>query len=264
MMRQYLSLTRGNYMVGMVYRFGFLFTIIGNVVYLGVAYYLWRSIYSGQETLRGLTFNETFIYVALGSAVFILLKTYADWFLGYEIREGIIATHLTKPLDFQLYSLFSSLGGMLMNLTAITLPTVLILWLVFKVQITPGLGLLLFPISVFLAFLISFCFDYFVGLLAFYTESTWGLSTTKEIIIMVFSGALVPLQFFPHAMQNILLVLPFQTMYHTPLMMVTRPDQGLDVFGPMLLIQLVWVVVLFILTRLFYSQAIKILRISGG
>ena len=264
MIRQYLALTRGNFMVGVVYRFGFLFTIIGNIVYLGVAYYLWRSIYAGQEVLRGLTFNETYIYVALGSTVFILMKTYADWYIGYEIREGIVAIYLTKPLDFQLYALFSSLGGMLMNLTAITLPTVLILWLVFKVQITLGLGLLLFPISILLAFLISFCFDYFVGLMAFYTESTWGLSTTKEIIIMVLSGALVPLQFFPQAVQGILLALPFQTMYHTPLMMITRPDQGWGVFGPMLLIQIAWVVALFILTRLFYNQAIKVLRISGG
>ena len=118
MIRKYLALTRANYMVGMVYRFGFLFTIIGNIVYLGVAYYLWRSIYAYSNVIRGLTFNETFLYVALGSTVFILLKTYTDWYIGYEIREGIIATYLTKPLDFQLYALFASLGGLLMNLTA--------------------------------------------------------------------------------------------------------------------------------------------------
>lgn len=263
-MRRYLALTRGNYMVGLVYRFGFIFTLLGNFVYMGVAYYLWRSIYRHSETLRGLTFNEAFMYVALGSAVFVLLKTYADWYLAYEIREGIIATYLTKPLDFQLYTLFASLGGLLMNLTAVTLPTLLMLFFVFKVQFTLGLGLLLFPFSLFLAFLISFCFDYFVGLLAFYTESGWGLSTTKEIIITVLSGALIPLQFFPDNLQKVVLLLPFQAIYHTPLMMVTRPNQGWETFGPMLLVQLAWVAALFVLTRLFYHQAIKVLRISGG
>ena len=263
-MRSYLPIARATYMIGMVYRFGFLFTIVGNLVYLGVAYYLWKSIYSYSDTIRGLTFNETFIYVALGSAIFILLKTYADWYIHYEIREGIIANYLTKPMDFQIYNLFANFGSLLMNLTAITIPTALVMIFVFKVKISFGIGLFLFPISLLLAFLISFSIDYFIGLIGFYSESVWGFSTTKEILVTVFSGALIPLQFFPDAIQKVLYWLPFQAIYHTPLMMVTRPDQGLKVFLPMILIQVAWAILLFILARLFYNQAIKVLRIAGG
>jgi ABC-2 type transport system permease protein len=263
-MRSYLPIARATYMVGIVYRFGFFFTIFGNIVYLGVAYYLWKSIYRYSDTIRGLTFNETFIYVALGSAIFVLLKTYADWFIHYEIREGIIANYLTKPLDFQIYNLFANLGSLLMNLTAVTLPTALVMIFVFKVKIGLGIGLFLFPISLLLAFLISFSIDYCIGLLGFYSESVWGFSTTKEIIVTVFSGALIPLQFFPEAIQRVLFWLPFQAIYHTPLMMITRPGQGLDVFLPMISVQIFWAVALFVLTRMFYNQAIKVLRIAGG
>jgi len=251
-------------MVGMIYRYGFLFTILGNIVYLGVAFYLWRSIYQNVRTLHGLTFDQTYLYVALGSAVFILLKTYADWMISYDIREGMIAVYLTKPLDYQFYALFTSLGAALMNLTAITVPTVLLLTLVFKVHITPGPGLVVFPISLILAFLISFNFDYLVGLMAFYNESVWGLTITKEVILTVLSGALIPLQFFPDAIQKILLVLPFQAIYYTPLMMVTQPDQNLVIFLQMLAVQFLWVIATFVITRLVYTQAIKVLRVSGG
>ena len=202
--------------------------------------------------------------MGLGSAIFILLKTYADWFIHYEIREGIIANYLTKPMDFQIYNLFANFGSLLMNLTAVTLPTALIMAFVFKVKVTFGIGLFLFPISLLLAFLISFSIDYFIGLIGFYSESVWGFSTTKEIIVTVFSGALIPLQFFPDAIQKVLFWLPFQAIYHTPLMMVTRPDQGWEVFLPMLLVQLAWAILLFFLARLFYNQAIKVLRIAGG
>ena len=263
-MRSYLPIARATYMIGLVYRFGFLFTIVGNLIYLGVAYYLWTSIYRYSDTIRGMTFNETFIYVALGSAIFILLKTYADWYIHYEIREGMIANYLTKPMDFQIYNLFANLGSLLMNLTAITLPTVLVMIFVFKVKIAFGIGLFLFPISLLLAFLISFSIDYFVGLIGFYSESVWGFSTTKEIFVTVFSGAMIPLQFFPDAIQQVLYWLPFQAIYHTPLMMITRPDQGWVVFGPMLLVQAFWAIVMFILARLFYNQAVKVLRIAGG
>lgn len=263
-MRAYIPIARGTYMVGIVYRFGFLFTILGNIVYLGVAYYLWKSIYRYSDVIRGLSFNETFLYVGLGSAIFILLKTYADWYIHYEIREGVIANYLTKPLDFQIYNLFANLGSLLMNLTAITIPTVLMLGFVFRVKVASGPGLFLFPVSLFLAFLISFSIDYAIGLMGFYSESVWGLSMTKEIIVTVFSGALIPLQFFPEAIQKVLFWLPFQAIYHTPIMMLTRPDQGLDVFLPMIAIQLVWAVILFLAARLFYNQAIKVLRIAGG
>jgi ABC-2 type transport system permease protein len=263
-LRSYIAILRGSYMVGMIYRYGFLFTILGNIVYLGVAFYLWRSIYQNVQTLHGLTFDQTYLYVALGSAIFILLKTYADWLISFEIREGTISVYLTKPVDYQLYTLFISIGAGLMNLTAITVPTILLLTMVFKVHITPGPGLVVFPISLVLAFLISFNFDYLVGLMAFYNESVWGLTITKEVFLTVLSGALIPLQFFPPAIQRILLILPFQAIYYTPLMMATEPDRDLTVFLQMLAVQLLWVIVTFIITRLVYDQAIKVLRVSGG
>jgi ABC-type uncharacterized transport system permease subunit len=47
-------------------------------------------------------------------------------------------------------------------------------------------------------------------------------------------------------------------------MMVTKPDSGLTTFIPMLAVQAFWTIALIVLTRLFYNQAIKVLRISGG
>ncbi len=263
-MRRYLAVMRGTIMVGMMYRFGFLLAIIGNLLYIGIVYFLWRSIYQGRDTLRGLTLNETLIYVALGSTIFFLLKTYADWIIHNEIREGIIASYLIKPMDFQLYALFAVIGSTVMNFAAITIPTLLFMIFGLKITFTSGAGLLLFPLSFVFALVISFCIDFFVGLMGFYSESVWGISSVKEIILTVLSGALVPLQFFPEAIRNILLWLPFQAVFHTPLMMVTKPELGLDTFLPMLAVQAFWAIALFILTRMFYNQAIKVLRISGG
>jgi ABC-type uncharacterized transport system permease subunit len=46
--------------------------------------------------------------------------------------------------------------------------------------------------------------------------------------------------------------------------MVTKPDSGLGTFLPMLTVQAFWAITLIVLSRLFYNQAIKVLRISGG
>jgi ABC-2 type transport system permease protein len=263
-MRAYLAFLRGSIMVGVIYRLGFLFIVLGNVVYMIVAYFLWRSIYAGNASIHGLTFDQAFLYVALGSSVFVLLKTFADWGMSYEIRDGTISVYLTKPIDYQLYTLFTSLGSVLTSLVLVSVPTVLLLVFVFRIHIAVGAGFLFFPVSLMLAFIISFNFDYAVGLMAFYTESIWGLSTTKEIIVSLLSGVLLPLQFFPEAIQRVLQWLPFQAIYYTPLMMVTKPGQGWEVYLAMLGVQAAWAAVTYVLSRLFYNQAVKVLRVAGG
>jgi ABC-2 type transport system permease protein len=262
-MRGYLAYLRGAMMVGVVYRAGFLFIVIGNVLYMIIAYFLWRSIYGTHAELHGLTFDQAILYVALGSTVFILLKTYADFGMAGDIRSGAIAVFLTKPVDYQFFTLFVNLGFMSTSMFSVTIPTVILL-ILFRISIPIGWGLLFFPLSLALAFVISFHFDYIIGLMSFYTEAIWGISTTKEIIIAVLSGALLPLQFFPDAVQRILMWLPFQAIYFTPLMMVAKPDQGAEVFLRMIAVQAFWLAVTFILTRLVFTQAIKVLRVAGG
>jgi ABC-2 type transport system permease protein len=263
-MRGYLAFLRGAIMVGVVYRLGFLFTILGNIIYMVIAYFLWRSIYGGREILNGLTFDQALLYVALGSTIFILLKTYTDWGMAQEIRDGTISVYLTKPIDYQLYNLFTTIGFASTSIVTVTLPTVIMLLFVFRIHFDIGSGYLFFPVSLLLAFIINFNMDYAVGLTAFYTESIWGISTTKEIIVSVLSGALLPLQFFPAGIQQILMVLPFQAMFFTPLMMVTKPDQEPVVFLQMLAVQGLWAAVTYVTSRLLYNQAIKVLRVAGG
>lgn len=263
-MRTYLAVLRGTLMAEMAYRASFIFVFLGNLLYLCVAYFLWRSIYQNTETIHGLSFNDTFIYVGLGSTIFVMLKTYADWQIAHDIGDGSISIYLSKPVDYELYSLSTSLGSALMTLIVISIPALIMMVLIFKVTFTLGPGLLLFPVSLALAFVIGFCFDYITGLMSFYTESIWGISTSKEILISILAGALVPLQFFPDNIQNILRVLPFQAIYFTPLMMVTRPNQDWGTLFSALGVQAFWVVILFIVTRLFYNQAIKVLRVAGG
>jgi len=261
--RSYLAVVRGSTMMGMVYRFGFLAATVGNVVYLGVAYYLWKSVYGDATTIRGLTFDQTFLYVALGSTLFIVLKTYVDWNLYSEIREGIVAIYLVRPIDFQLYMLASCTGFFLLSVATLVVPTILLMVFVFQVSIPLSAPLALLPFSLVFAFVLTFCFDYGVGLSGFYTESIWGISTVKDTLVLVLSGALIPLQFFPDTIRDILRWLPFQAVYYTPLSLVTLPDEGwqhVTRFG----VQVGWMVVLLAATRVLYGRAVKVLRIAGG
>jgi ABC-2 type transport system permease protein len=263
-MRAYLALTWAVYKVWNAYRFSAVFTLAANLLYMVVIYFLWRSIYGGAGTLRGMSFNQAFVYLTLAGSIFNMLKTWTDWSISRDILNGRIVIDLIRPLDYQLQMLFSTVGSVLFNLAVIGVPSVALLVLAFGAQITPGIGLLFFPAALVFAFLLSFLLDYIVGLTSFYTESLWGISMTKEIIVSVFSGALVPLQFFPELAQALLRLLPFQAIYHIPLSMVVTPDLGAGAYLSLLGTQLFWVAALFAFSRLFYARASRVLFINGG
>ena len=231
---------------------------------MGIAYFLWQSIYQGREILKGLTFNQTFLYITVASSLIVLLKNWADWEISYQITEGSIIMSLVKPIKFQWLIMSQSAGFSLVNLVSISIPSILFLIFVFRIPINIGLGFLFFPLAIVFSFLLNNTFDYIIGLTSFYTESIWGISSTKEIIITFLSGSLIPLQFFPETLQNILRFLPFQAMYYLPLMMLIEPDQEISNYLAMLGIQIFWVLVVFLIARLFYKRAIKVLRVSGG
>jgi ABC-2 type transport system permease protein len=251
-------------MAGLAYRSGFFFTIANNLIYMGIAFYLWQSIYGSREIIQGMTFNQTFLYLSLASSIFVLFQTWSDWEIGYQINDGSIITWMIKPLNYQFSIMASALGFVLTNFLTITIPTIIFLVFVFKVTFAVGPGLIFFPIALIFSFLLTTTIDYIVGITCFYTESIWGISITKDVIITFLSGSLIPLPFFPENIRKILEFLPFQAIYHIPLNMVIEPNQPTSEYLTMIGIQLVWVIILFVISRQYYKKAVKKLRIAGG
>jgi ABC-2 type transport system permease protein len=241
-----------------------LFTLITNVVYIIVIYYLWKSIYANSLSLNGMSFEQTFLYLALASSVFVLFKTFTDWAMSEDIVSGAIRSDLIRPADYQGMVFARAAGQMLTQALLITLPTALLLLLVFRVRLPLGINLPFFLLSIALAYVLSFLLDYMVGLTGFYTQSLWGISTTKEILVLTLSGSLIPLPFFPEGMREVLELLPFQAIYNTPVSMIANPALGVPDYLNMIGVQLIWVLVLLAASRLFFAQASKVLTINGG
>ena len=115
---------------------------------MSIAYFLWQSIYQGREILKGLTFNQTFLYITVASSLIVLLKNWADWEISYQITEGSIIMSLVKPINFQWLIMSQSAGFSLVNLVSISIPSILFFIFVFRIPINTGLGFLFFPLSI--------------------------------------------------------------------------------------------------------------------
>ena len=264
-MTVYLGLFRNAVLERLAYRFHFFFMAISNCFIIVLTWFLWKAIYQNSHgKLNGMNFGHTFMYLALASSIFILFQNYTDWFMARDILSGNIVIDIIRPVDFQLRTLVRSLGGLFWNFVWVTLPTLIILLFVVRSEITFGLNVVYFLITLSLSYLISFNLDFMVGLTSFYNESIWGVSMIKEMLILTLSGAIVPLPFFPEPLQSFLSFSPFPAIYHTPLSILTTPNLDATKLLELMSVQLLWILVLFMISRFLFRQAVKVVTVNGG
>lgn len=264
-MKKYLTITKSSFIAGLLYKVHFFFQLFGNMTYLILIYFLWRSIFKNSDgTINGMTFEQVFIYLALASSILPIFQTWIEWEMSGSIIRGTIVKDLTKPVDYQLLNLFGALGFALNNLATVTVPSLVIVCIIAGSYINLGANLLVFVAALVLAYLISFAIDYCIGLISFYTESVWGIIVTKEVIILLLSGAVMPLSFFPQNVRSVVEFLPFHAIFNTPLTILISKDLSFQDYIGLILNQAFWVVVLFALGRVFYMKAIKVVTVNGG
>jgi ABC-2 type transport system permease protein len=252
-------------MTYLMYRFQLIFTSFSNIFYIFIIYFLWKAIYANTGSgLNTMTFNQTFVYLSLAATVFILFETWTEWKMSDDIITGNIIIKLIKPLDFQLFILFNAIGILFINFIIITIPAVLIIIFFFNTHIPVGYNIPIFFFSILIAFMINFSIDYIIGCVSFKTHSIFGISITKQSIVLFLSGALIPLNFFPPHFKAVLEKLPFQAIYNIPLTILLKTNLNFMDYITYLGIQLFWVFVLVVLSRFIYLKVIKVITVSGG
>ena len=265
-LRKYTSLLRAGVMESLHFRLSALILFFGNLVYIAIIFYLWKAIYASSATdvVNGMTFTDTLIYVVLASSLFSFMEMYFVWEMGRSIQSGKIVLELIKPMGYRHYLFWSNSGSLIMNFFSVFLPTFIVIEIVTKGAIVPGLNLLFFVLAVSMGVVINFNIDLFVGIICMYTESIWGINIMKQVIVLLFSGATIPLAFFPGKLRQIAYCLPFQSIYNTPLRILLMKKVDLCEAGQMLLLQLFWCALLTVLTSLFWRVSIRRITVNGG
>ena len=264
--RKYTSLLRAGIMESLHFRMSALVLFFGNLVYIAIIFYLGKAIYasSPSDVVNGMTFTDTLIYVVLASSLFSFMEMYFVWEIGRSIQSGKIVLELIKPMGYRHYLFWSYSGSLVTNFFSVFLPTFIVIEIVTKGAVVIGLNLVFFVPAVIMGVVINYNIDLFVGTICLYTESIWGINIMKQVIVLLFSGATIPLAFFPQKMQEIAYRMPFQSIYNTPLRILLMQTVDLHEVAQMLLLQLFWCVALTILTSLFWRVSIRQITVNGG
>lgn len=123
-----------------------------------------------------------------------------------------------------------------------------------------GINMLYFAVSVVMAVMINYSVDFIVGTICLYTESIWGVNIMKQVVVLLLSGATVPIAFFPEPLKTVVFYLPFQSIYNAPLTLLLNSGQVLETLG----IQLFWCAFMTIISRLFWRVSLRQITVNGG
>lgn len=265
-LKKYFTLTRAGIMEALQFRLSAVIMIIGNLLYLIVVYFLWKAIYASTDSdvVNGMTFTDTLIYLVLATALFNFMEMYTVWNIGRSIQSGAIVLDLLKPMDYRRYIFWTFTGSFVVQFVSTFLPTFIVVCFVTHGAVPLGINLLYFVFSVAMAVLINYSVDFFVGTICLFTESIWGINIMKQVIVLLLSGATVPIAFFPEPLKTIVQYLPFQSIYNAPLTILLNGSPDIKDVAVILGTQLFWCAVLTVISRLFWKMSLRQITVNGG
>ncbi len=265
-LKKYLTLTRAGIIESLQFRIATAVMVAGNLLYLIVVYYLWKAIYAsaGTDIVNGMTFTDTMIYLVLATALFNFMEMYTVWEMGRNIQTGKIVLDLLKPMPYRSYLFWSFSGTFVTNFLFTFLPTFIVVGIVAGGQIPLGINLLYFVISVVMAIIINYSIDFIVGTICLFTESIWGINIMKQVIVLLLSGATIPIAFFPETLKTIVYYLPFQSIYNAPLSILLDGSPTAENLLTTLGVQLLWCIITIVLSKIFWKASLRQITVNGG
>jgi ABC-type uncharacterized transport system permease subunit len=124
-------------------------------------------------------------------------------------------------------------------------------------------NVVLYFLSLALAFIVTLLIWLHVGLLSFWLLNVNGIRAMIAICSEFLAGALVPLWFMPGTLRFALELLPFQATTFLPASIYSGQVTGTAVMEP-LAVQLLWIVILTLSSSFVWNRAQRKLVVQGG
>lgn len=265
----YLPFTLNEIKRNFAYKGSFYLFIVCSMFNVFISYYLWGAIYNSSDTgnMGGFNRHEMIIYIFMAYVTANMVNVGMINYIEDDIKDGSVVMALIKPIDYRLSLMFRSFGVSVYRMVA---PSVLV-WIALEVcrlyrWKDDGFSwqrTLLYVVSLMFSVLIYQLFDFCFGLIAFITTYLFGLKMAKEAVFLLLTGQLIPITFFPEIIQNVLKILPFQTMLYTPVMIYLGKYTGTDLYVA-LIQQGVWIVILYVLGQVLWKRIEKRMIVLGG
>jgi len=263
-MRKYFYIYQSEVMTNLQYVFDIVVGLIGYIIIIFILLNLWQYIYSNpKELINGYSMNQMIWYVIVTEILVMSIKgRKLCKKIAADVKSGNIAYNLNKPYKYVEYVLFHHLGSTTIQFIIITLLGLsfgaLCLHTFPSINVIQGLGILL---SCILSIIINCLLIISIGLVSFFIEDANPIYWVYSKLILII-GVIFPIEFFPVSLQPILKYSPIYAVSYGPAKLFI--DFTSQVFIEVLLVQLLYLGISFLICHAVYSLGVRKLNVNGG
>jgi ABC-2 type transport system permease protein len=261
----YAEFTRIGFVNILAFRLRYFTGIITYFLNVTIYFFIWSAVFRhASGSIAGYNLPQIITYVSVGWIIRSFYWNTIDQEMAYEVIEGTITKDLLKPVSVQWMWIFRAMGESAFRLGLLTVPTAIVVSLVFPVQgPASGSDLALFLIGVLGSFFLMGAINFMIGTCAIPLKSILAMIRAKYWLIELLSGLLIPMTYFPKPAQTILAWLPFEHIAYTPLSIYLGKFSTHKAIE-LLCVQWVWVVILLFAAHWWWEHATKKITIHGG
>ncbi|MBD5393564.1 MAG: ABC transporter permease [Lachnospiraceae bacterium] len=267
-MKKYLAFFRLRFGMGLQYRTAALAGIITQFTWGTMEILMFRAFFKADPSAFPMTFQATASYVWMQQA---FLALFMAWMMENEIfnaiTDGNIAYELCRPVDIYNMWFARSLASRLSKALLRCMPILLVAAFLpspygLMLPASPA-SFLLFLLTLFLGLgvVVSFCMLIYIS--CFFTISSSGIRLAAATMVEFFSGAVIPLPFFPEKIRHIFELLPFASMQNVPLRIYSGNLYGSGM-SKAIILQFFWLFVLTLSGKALNALAMKKVTVQGG
>ncbi|MEZ4648383.1 MAG: ABC-2 family transporter protein [Candidatus Eisenbacteria bacterium] len=245
----------------LVYRFSNWSGLFTNCFFLYFRAYALRACYEHRDSIGGLDVAQIVTYVTVSQAFLMVIPAWGKVGVADSVRSGQIAIDLARPTDFVTCYLGSRFGVSTYYSVARALPLLVVGGLAGFLTLPPIGVLPIFLLSVVLAAWIAHLILLLIELSSFWLGSEQGVRWLVLGFSSLFSGLILPIDFFPAWAQMLSRFLPFEQTLYAPTSVWIGAEAGvLSVVG----VQFLWAVLLTALARTVFQAGRREVLVHGG
>jgi ABC-2 type transport system permease protein len=234
-------------------------TIIITPLGLIIQYFIWSAVYNNRTSFKGFSLNQMLLYYVVSAVISLIVFDFAEWNLQMLIHTGKLTTFMLRPMVHMRFALYQKIGHRLLSLWIEVIPVALISVLVLHIYPVTA-NIFWSAISVILGFFMTFFINYSIGIIAFWVVKNGSLRGALGIISSLSAGVYFPLVLFPHWLQNVMFILPFQYMTYVPVCVFIGSYKLGNValsIPQIVLVQVIAVILMYIISKILWHFGSK-------
>lgn len=234
------------------------------IMYLYLQFSIWNALFlSHSQKDPQLNQENTLKYIIVATIISTFIECNIIEWINTQIQTGNIAMELIRPIDFKKMVFSRHLGDSLVKIVFYCIPLIVIVGVVMHKPLLCHTQIIYGLLSIILAYCIQFLYSLIIGLLAFWLIVTWPLNMLLNAIYKLLSGSWIPITMFPELLYKINLFLPFRAIYAIPVTIMTNQMETNTILKS-IIIQLIWIIFLYVITEIVWKVGKRKLIIQGG